>query len=66
MGLTRKDLEVIMPLIDAGVRAVGLRLFENNGGGRLQAVLAKLQAMADADTTDDARMNVPGGDVGAN
>jgi len=46
--LTLPELNVVMPLLDAGVRASGLQLFQNGGGATLQTALAKLQAMADA------------------
>jgi len=46
--LTTKELQVLMPLIDAGVRATGLQLFQTeNGGALLQSALEKLQKMAD-------------------
>ncbi len=46
--LTLPELNVVMPLLDAGVRASGLQLFKNDGGVVFQAALAKLQGMADA------------------
>lgn len=46
--LTLNELQVLMPLIDAGIRATGLPLFKNGGGATLQAALGKLQDMADA------------------
>lgn len=46
--LTLPELNVVMPLLDAGVRASGLQVFHNGGGATLQTALAKLQAMADA------------------
>lgn len=45
--LSLEDIQTIMPIIDAGIRAAGLRLFENGGGERLQHVLAKIQTIAD-------------------
>lgn len=36
-----------MPLIDAGIRATGLQVFQNGGGNSLQSALGKLQDMAD-------------------
>lgn len=45
--LTTKELQLIMLLLDAGVKAAGIQVFQNEGGVHLQSVLAKLQAMAD-------------------
>lgn len=45
---TRQELEVLMPVVDAGIRASGLQLFRNKGGVQMQAILDKLQVMADA------------------
>lgn len=52
--LTTADLQILMPLIDLGVKAAGLQVFQNNGGVALQAVLAKLQKMADEDGAEGA------------
>lgn len=46
--LTLPELQVLMPLLDAGIRATGLHLFQNGGGTTLQSALAKLQDMADS------------------
>jgi len=46
--LTLPELQVLMPLLDAGIRASGLQVFQNGGGVTLQSALAKLQDMADA------------------
>lgn len=46
--LTHNDIhQVLLPLIDAGIRSAGVQLFQNDGGARLQEVLAKLALMAD-------------------
>jgi hypothetical protein len=52
--LTLPELQVLMPLLDAGIRATGLQLFQNGGGATLQAALAKLQDMADAQKKEAA------------
>lgn len=46
--LTLNELQILMPLLDAGIKAAGLLVFQNDGGIHLQSALAKLQAMADA------------------
>lgn len=43
---TLQELNVLMPLLDAGVRATGLQVFQGGGGVTLQSVLDKLQEMA--------------------
>lgn len=45
--LTVKELQILMPVIDAGIKAAGLQVFQNDGGIHMQSVLTKLQAMAD-------------------
>lgn len=50
--LTTPELQILMPLLDAGVKAAGLQVFQNDGGTHLQSALAKLQAMADAANKD--------------
>jgi len=50
--LTLPELQVLMPLIDAGIRATGLQLFQNGGGVTAQGLLDKLQAMADEATAN--------------
>lgn len=47
MTLTLKEIEIVMALLDAGVKAAGLQVFRNDGGAHLQSALAKLQVMAD-------------------
>lgn len=44
--LTTKELNILIPLIDAGIKAAGIQVFQNEGGIHLQAALAKLQQMA--------------------
>ncbi|MFA5897943.1 MAG: hypothetical protein WC829_02400 [Hyphomicrobium sp.] len=44
--LTLDEIQILMPVIDAGVKAAGLQVFQNDGGIKLQSALAKLQAMA--------------------
>jgi len=51
--LTLPELQVLMPLLDAGIRASGLQVFQNGGGVTLQSALAKLQDMADAKETSN-------------
>lgn len=46
--LNLNELQILMPLLDAGIKAAGLQVFQNDGGIHLQSALAKLQAMADA------------------
>lgn len=45
--LTIKELQIVIPLIDAGIKATGLQVFQNEGGTYLQSALTKLQAMVD-------------------
>lgn len=45
--LTTKELQIVMPLIDAGIKSAGLQVFQHDGGIHLQSALAKLQQMAD-------------------
>lgn len=46
--LTLPELQVLLPLLDAGIRATGLQLFKDGGGATLQSALGKLQDMATA------------------
>jgi hypothetical protein len=46
--LTLPELQILMPLLDAGIKAAGIQVFANDGGIHLQSALGKLQAMADA------------------
>ena len=45
--LTTDELRVIERLLDAGVRATGLQIFQGGGGIHVQSALAKLQQMAE-------------------
>lgn len=45
--LTLAEIEVLIPVLDAGIKSAGLQIFQNDGGVKLQSALAKLQAMAD-------------------
>ena len=47
MTLTLDELKALMPVLDAGVKAAGLQIFQNDGGIHMQSALAKLQRMAD-------------------
>lgn len=58
--LTIEELQTVLPLLDAGIRAAGIQLFQNDGGAKLQSALAKLQAMADA--ADAGHQNQPVGE----
>lgn len=44
--LKLKDIQTVMPVLDAGVRAAGLKLFENGGGANLQEAVDSLLAEA--------------------
>lgn len=57
--LTLQDIETLMPLIDAGIRAVGIKAFQNDGGIKLQSVLAKLQQMAEQPRPPTASEDTP-------
>ena len=46
--LNLNELQILMPLLDAGIKAAGIQIFQNDGGIHLQSALAKLQQMADA------------------
>jgi hypothetical protein len=50
---TTEELQILIPLLDAGVKASGLQLFQNNGGVHLQSVLDKLQKMANEIREDE-------------
>ena len=43
--LTTKELNILIPLIDAGIKAAGIQVFQQDGGIHIQSALAKLQAM---------------------
>jgi hypothetical protein len=45
--LTTKELNILIPLIDAGIKAAGLQVFQQDGGIHIQSALAKLQQMAE-------------------
>lgn len=45
---TLPELQILMPVIDAGVKAAGIQIFQSNGGVYMQSALAKLQQMAEA------------------
>lgn len=45
--MTKEEIAVLMPLIDAGLKATGIQVFANKGGATLQSALEKLQAMYD-------------------
>jgi hypothetical protein len=47
MMLTLSELQILMPVIDAGVKAAGIQIFQNDGGVHMQSALTKLQQMAD-------------------
>ena len=53
--LTKDELAIVMPLIDSGIKAVGLQVFRDNGGTHLQSALAKLQLMAERQGENDVR-----------
>lgn len=55
MTLTILELHIVLPLLDAGIKAAGLQVFQNDGGIHLQSALAKLQAMADIADADRAK-----------
>lgn len=44
--LTIKEMEALMPIVDAGIKATGVQIFRAGRGGDLQSALAKLQGMA--------------------
>lgn len=52
--LTLPELQILMPVIDAGIKAAGVQIFREGGGARLQSALDKLQAMAGASKEADA------------
>ncbi|MFA5897880.1 MAG: hypothetical protein WC829_02080 [Hyphomicrobium sp.] len=46
--LTLEELQILMPVIDAGIKAAGIQIFQNPTGGiHMQSAIAKLQQMAD-------------------
>jgi hypothetical protein len=45
--LTTKELNILIPLIDAGIKAAGIQVFQQDGGIHIQSALAKLQQMAE-------------------
>lgn len=58
--LTTKELNILIPLIDAGIKAAGIQVFQQDGGIHIQSALAKLQKMAEAAV---AEVNAPKGDT---
>lgn len=54
--LTTKELNILIPLIDAGIKAAGIQVFQQDGGIHIQSALAKLQKMAEAAV---AEVNAP-------
>lgn len=57
--LTLQELQILMPIIDAGIKAAGLQVFQNGGGVHMQSALAKLQQMADAAQAEAAKGKEP-------
>lgn len=49
MKFEDKEVAVLVSVIDAGVRAVGIQMFKDGSGAVLQSVLDKLQAQAEDD-----------------
>lgn len=47
VAFTLNEIQALLPVLDAGVKAAGIQVFQNDGGVHLQAVLKKLQVMAD-------------------
>lgn len=52
MELTKEEVMALMPLLDAGVRGLGVQIFSNNGGVLIQSVIVKLQAVVDKKSDD--------------
>lgn len=55
--LTIDEIQVLLPVIDAGIKGAGIQIFQNDGGVKLQAILAKLQAMAQQQGADKEGSN---------
>lgn len=53
--LTLQELQIVMPLLDAGIKATGLQVFQHDGGIHLQSALAKLQQMAEEASRTEMR-----------
>ena len=47
--LNAAEAMMVARLVDAGIKAAGIQVFENGGGVLLSGALQKLQAMAAAD-----------------
>lgn len=45
--MTNQELQVLVALIDAGIRAAGLQVFRDGNGAVLSSALEKLQKLAD-------------------
>lgn len=58
--LTTKELNILIPLIDAGIKAAGIQVFQQDSGIHIQSALSKLQKMAEAAV---AEVNAPKGDT---
>lgn len=57
--LSTKELQLIMVLVDAGIKSAGIQIFQNEGGTILQSALAKFQEIADeAARLENAQKNV--------
>lgn len=54
--LTLQEIQVLMPLIDQGVKVAGLSLFSDGRGAILQSALGKLQAMAEEQVAQQERL----------
>ena len=52
--LTIRELAILMPVIDAGIKATGVQVFAGGNGIHMQSALDKLQAMVAAATADTA------------
>lgn len=48
------EIEALLLIADAGIRASGLQVFSNNNGAALQSALNKLQNMANDLAKEDA------------
>ena len=46
--LTLPELQILMLVLDAGVKSAGIQIFQNEGVMHMHAALAKLQQMAEA------------------
>lgn len=45
--LNVQEIQALVPVIDAGIKALGIQTFHNEGGARLQVAINKLQKMSD-------------------